>query len=370
MGGWKRPRWKWFFAGLAAAAAGAVLVGATGVLSGVYHVGADTPHFTVTSKLIRLALHRSVATHSMGLEVPDLSEAGLAVLGREHFQFGCVPCHGPAGPGERSPIAARIYPAPPPIREAIREWETDELFWIVKHGLKMTGMPAWVGTARDAEVWAVVAYLESLRGPEPEARSAEDRAGRPLEFDVRADMEFCAECHGDADSPPVTGIVPALQGQSQAYLARAMAEYRTDQRQSGIMEPIAAALDPAATARLVEEYARASPPTVRTEADAQLVAQGREIAERGSPDDQIPACMACHSGRASEQFPVLAGLSSDYIAVQLKLFAEGHRNQTAYGRIMTAIAERLEPEQIEAVAAYLASLPLRVQSAEPRAVPQ
>jgi hypothetical protein len=55
-----------------------------------------------------------------------------------------------------------MLPSPPDLSTAVRDWRDRELFWIVKHGIKYTGMPAWVAAQRDDEVWAIVAFLRRL----------------------------------------------------------------------------------------------------------------------------------------------------------------------------------------------------------------
>lgn len=334
-------------------------------VSGIYNVAASVPHLRITSALIEFALRRSVATHSIGVAVPDLSDKGLVRLGANHFRLGCAPCHGsPAGSND--PIVEEMYPAPPPLGQAVKTWDTGELFWIVRHGLKFTGMPAWSGEGRDDEVWALVAFLEQL----PEMGESEFRqlAGPPvgggalIDFGKRRlpELELCVSCHGDARTPPVSDLVPVLQGQTADYLHRSLDEYRHDKRQSGIMEPVAAALDDEMIAKAARSYAgmEAPPPAGEENGDPQAIRRGRIIAENGIPDEQLPPCLACHSGRASSRFPVLSGLSAGYIRGQLELFRKGGRNQTAYGAIMTTIAQRLTSGQIADVAAYFSSLPV------------
>lgn len=325
--------------------------------SGVYNVAASGAHFAVTDRLIKFVLHRSVATYSAGVEVPDLSGEGLARLGAVHFLTGCAPCHGGEAQA-RNPIARGMLPAPPPLHDAARDWETAELFRIVRHGLKFTGMPAWPGSGRDDEVWAVVAYLERLAqaGDAPAARATASDASRPLRFGATADagLALCADCHGDASRPPVAGLVPALQGQKPAYLRRAMREYREGLRESGMMEPIAAALGQARDGDVLARYAAMAKPPPQAVPDPAAVARGEEIARRGDAAGGIPPCLSCHSQTASPLFPDLAGLSQDYIAGQLRLFRQGLRDRTAYGAVMTAVARRLAPAQVEAVAAFFA----------------
>jgi len=338
--------------------AGAALL----VASGIYNVAASVPHLGISERLIEFALRRSVATHSFGVTAPDLADEGLVRLGANHFRLGCAPCHGsPARSND--PVVEQMYPAPPPLGQAVGTWDATELFWIVKHGLKFTGMPAWSGAGRDDEVWAVVAFLRRFPAmDEGEFRNliGADH-GAFIEFGEQQPPRagLCISCHGDADSPPISARVPVLQGQSSDYLRRALEEYGRNKRQSGIMEPIAAALDERMIGDAVRFYAETRPArSPRGEGnDREALRRGRMIAENGVPDDQIPPCLACHSGRASTRFPALAGLSAEYLRGQLQLFHDGTRDQTAYGAIMTAIAQRLTSSQMSDAAAYFSTLP-------------
>lgn len=353
--------------------AGAAVVAAAVVLSGAYNVAASAKHFYITDRLIKLVLWRSIDTHSTGIEAPPpLAGRGLARLGGLHFVTGCEPCHG--GPGRpQSPIVTGMYPAPPRLAGKVEGWSDAELFWIVRHGLKFTGMPQWAGTGRSREVWPVVAFLRALPGMTPAAYGALAAAASGADtFALASDQQAvaaCAACHGDARRPPIADLVPPLQGQNAAYLVRSLAEYAEDRRQSGIMEPLAVALSPERRAKLAAAYAAMPPPAppaggtgpnrpAAGEGTDALPAgdaeRGRRIAEEGLPERNVAACLSCHSGARSPQFPRLAGLSAAYIAEQLHLFREGVRGDTAYGAIMQAVVRRLPEEDVDAVATYLA----------------
>ncbi len=88
-------------------------------------------------------------------------------LGAGHYEIGCAPCHGsPVEP--QNPVPAHMLPVPPNLHEEARLWEPGELFWIVKHGLKYAGMPAWPELERDDEIEAVTAFLSKFQEIEPE----------------------------------------------------------------------------------------------------------------------------------------------------------------------------------------------------------
>jgi cytochrome c553 len=166
----------------------------------------------------------------------------------------------------------------------------------------------------------------------------------------------CTRCHGDADTPPVSRLVPRLAGQTEAYLLHALADYAHRRRPSGMMQLAAVPLEPKMIEDLAAYYASMQPAAPEKAAhDPARVERGRRIAVDGIREDVIPPCLACHSGRAAASFPRLSGQYAAYLAQQLRLFRDGLRAETAQGAIMTAIAERLDNDQIADVAAYFAA---------------
>mgnify|MGYP006197726813 CR=1 FL=1 len=279
-----------------------------------------------------------------------------------------------------------MTPEPPLLSETLHLWDAAELFYIVKHGIKFTGMPAWPAQNRDDEVWAMVAFLLAMReldaaeyhqlafGPsEPSAAAApiEDLTGP--ENLPRAVRERCARCHGADGRGRGTGAFPKLAGQHAAYLLNSLKAYERGERHSGIMEPVAAGLSDEEMKELAEYYAQL-PPAVGTHGEGPASPAGRgwreapgegpisgyEIAHRGVPAQKVPACVDCHGPtqpRPKHEYPMLAGQYAEYIVLQLELFEKDHRGGTHYAHLMQEVAPRLTKEQMQAVAAYYASLP-------------
>ena len=138
-----------------------VLIGAVFVYSGAYYVGADQPHWSMTSWLLSEARDRSIQAHASGIAIPaGLDDPSRIMAGVTHYAEHCATCHGAPGV-RRSDLAEGLYPRPPNLAEAARLYTPGELFWIVKHGIRMTGMPSW-GDHSDDEIWATVAFLEEL----------------------------------------------------------------------------------------------------------------------------------------------------------------------------------------------------------------
>jgi mono/diheme cytochrome c family protein len=139
-----------------------VAAGAFGVIySGLYNVGATDPHAPLVHWVLETARTRSIKAHAASIMPPPGLDAPQMVLkGTEHFAAHCAVCHG--APGVPSgDIAHGMYPAPPNLATIAGRYSPAELFWVVRNGIKSSGMPAW-GDHGDGELWAIVAFLLKL----------------------------------------------------------------------------------------------------------------------------------------------------------------------------------------------------------------
>lgn len=354
----------WKRAALAAVAL--ALAGALVAASGVVSIRASGGHLRAVTWLLEFSMHRSIATHAAGNDPPPLDDPALVLKGAGHYELACRSCHGsPLAPTSR--LARAMLPPPPDLRFAVRGWDAAELFEIVKHGIKFTGMPAWPTQRRDDEVWAMVAFLRALPtlraegyralvwGALPRGVAAEEEPEAPPAPFASA---RCAPCHGPAGEGRGDAF-PALAGQREAYLAASLDAYARGARHSGIMGPAASTLDAAHRRALARHYAALSPPPPRPATDAASVARGERVARHGVPASRVPACAPCHGPGAAprnEGYPALAGQPAAYLALQLGLFRRGDRGGAAYASVMTRAAHGLADAEARDVARYYASL--------------
>jgi cytochrome c553 len=364
--GHKAKRWIFRIAAFALVAAlGGFLFSASGIMP----IKASSGHWAITAWLLNFTMRRSVITHSLGIDVPKLDDVALVVKGATHYEFGCRPCHG--GPHLPQPIiAGHMTPHPPHLPPEIPKWRAAELFYIVKHGVKFTGMPAWPAQQRDDEVWAVVAFLLKLPNLTAQeyqklARSLQATAATIEDLSEakkapRVISENCARCHvvgGDRD----LSVFPIIAGQRPTYLFASLLAFARGERHSGMMEPLAASLSAADMREIALYYSRLpkpSPSPPRAEI-IPAIERGKEIALRGIPSQRLPACSACHGPNPTRRnpiYPELAGQHSEYLALQLELFKKQSRGGTPYAHIMRRVAGRLTPEQIRDVTLYYGSL--------------
>ena len=135
--------------------------------SGVYNIGADDHHTKIVLALIEQLRDRSIATRAARIEaVPPLEDTSKIVAGAQHYARLCASCH--LAPGMmKSDVRPGLYPHPPSLaQEGILDERT--AFWIVKHGIKMSAMPAWGKSLDDAAIWDIVAFLRQLPNMSPD----------------------------------------------------------------------------------------------------------------------------------------------------------------------------------------------------------
>ena len=351
--------WRHVVITIVALAAGGLLF----AWSGIMHVGASTGHWQVTDWFLHWVMRNSVKTHSVGIEVPDISSPALVDRAAGHFQTGCAPCHG--APGEpQNPVMQRATPPVPTLYTINEKWQPHQLFWIVQHGIKFTGMPAWVALHRDDEIWSMVAFLRALptmSGEQYRAHAFGEVAIMPLQGDP-ADVLLadCARCHGRDGAGRENDAFPLIGGQSEAYLLDSLRAFAAGRRHSGIMQPAAARGGETELAVLARHYASQRPAASTQAINPALVTAGEAVAREGVAEAGVPACLTCHDGaarRRNRHFPNLDGQHASYLAGQLRAWQKDTRGGGPYGHLMAAIADRMTPEQVAATAAYFASRP-------------
>lgn len=148
---------------------GVVLLTGIGVYSGIFNFAADVPHWGITIRLIEAARERSIARQSDDVKVPaNLDDATLVASGAGEYAEMCTGCH--LAPGMKdTEMRVGLYPKPPNLAALGAHRTPAQQFWIVKHGLKMTGMPAWGLTHDDELIWSMVAFLQKLPDLTPAA---------------------------------------------------------------------------------------------------------------------------------------------------------------------------------------------------------
>ena len=132
------------------------------IISGTYNVAAVEPHSDFMNWLLSAVRDRSVVNHSQEIRPPPLQDPALVQAGLREYHAMCFTCH--AAPGhEASAIGKGLNPEPPRLEERRTQARSDaELYWIIKNGLRMTGMPAFGPTHDEKTLWSLVAFLRQL----------------------------------------------------------------------------------------------------------------------------------------------------------------------------------------------------------------
>lgn len=130
------------------------------VWSGMYNVGADDAHLRPTYTMLRLMRERSIIRHTRDVKVPALGDAALIRQGAGNYDSMCTGCHLAPGMGDTE-LSKGLYPSPPNFSR-LEPVNPAHAFWVTKHGIKASGMPAWGRSMDDQFIWGMVAFLQQL----------------------------------------------------------------------------------------------------------------------------------------------------------------------------------------------------------------
>lgn len=171
------------------------------IYAGIYNIGADAPHSTAVYSLLRQLRENAIAHHSRNIRVPaDLNSPMRIEAGAGLYQEMCTGCH--LGPGvEPSELSQGLYPPAPDLSKSSRS--AGQQFWIIKHGVKLTAMPAWGKTHSDELIWNMVAFIRKLPGMSSEQYKAA-LASAPADHDEMMKQMMQGTSPHDAASQPHT----------------------------------------------------------------------------------------------------------------------------------------------------------------------
>ncbi len=185
----------------------------------------------------------------------------------------------------------------------------------------------------------------------------------------------CAACHGlDGNSEIDPTLYPRIAGQSERYVSRQLALFKSGERVNAIMQPFAMPLSPQDMRDLGAHFAQqesgagiADDAVVEAGAykDMKFFEIGQALFRHGDTERGVPACMACHgpagAGNPGPAYPHVAGQQAWYSAARLQAYREGVSNEqdTHLFNVMASVAKSLTDEEIEALASYMQGLHAR-----------
>ncbi len=170
-------------------------------------------------------------------------------------------------------------------------------------------------------------------------------------------VDSCASCHA-ADGNSAIPANPKLAGQGEKYLLKQLRDIKDGSRPIALMVGQLDSLNDQDLADIAAYYAAQT----QTDGAAQQewVELGEEVYRNGNHERGIASCMGCHgpagAGNAPAGYPRLAGQHAEYIAQQLRAFSVGERQNDGEAKTMRDIAERMNENEIKAVASYIAGL--------------
>lgn len=166
---------------------------------GAYNIGADAPHWRGVYMMLDQLRERAIIHHSRDIKPPaDLNSAKRISTGAGLYTEMCTGCH--LGPGlEKSEMSQGLYPQAPELAGGTNH-SAAEQFWIIKHGIKLSAMPAWGKTHDDQLIWDMVAFIRQLPKMTPEQYKAAI-ASAPADHDeMMKDMPAMNGASGAATS--------------------------------------------------------------------------------------------------------------------------------------------------------------------------
>lgn len=140
---------------------GALALAGGFIWSGLYNIGADDVHTRPVYAVLEMLRKRSIAVRATQLQPPDLSDPARIQQGAGNYSAMCTGCHLTPGMPDTE-LSRGLYPSPPNLtRTAV---DGAEAFWVIKHGIKASGMPAWGKSMEDEYIWNMAAFLQVLPG--------------------------------------------------------------------------------------------------------------------------------------------------------------------------------------------------------------
>ncbi|HKI45365.1 MAG TPA: cytochrome c [Balneolales bacterium] len=144
-----------------------IVLGIIFIYSGFYNVSVMTPDPGIMTWALSTTSDRSVEHHAANIKMPDLADSTMIAHGFKRYNEMCVGCHGAPGV-KRGDGGKGLDPHPPDLARSAKEMPAKNLFWVIKNGIKSTGMPSFGKTHSDQKIQDIVAFLEQMKNMTPQ----------------------------------------------------------------------------------------------------------------------------------------------------------------------------------------------------------
>jgi cytochrome c553 len=194
-------------------------------------------------------------------------------------------------------------------------------------------------------------------------------AAPQFEDTIAQRTQACVACHGKEGRAGPDGYYPRIAGKPAGYLYNQLLNFREGRRHYGLMTRLLDPLSEPYLFEIAQHFASLDvpyPPPQPATLPAAVLERGRMIATQGDPQHKVPACVQCHGERLTGALPAtpgLLGVSRDYLNAQLGAWRTGQRRAQSPD-CMAQVAQQLTPEDLTAVAAWLAAQPLPAHPAD------
>ena len=132
-----------------------------------YDVSAMNPDGRLNKWFFTKVKDNSIKRNAANITIPSLGDSIQVGLGFMHFDEMCVTCHGAPGI-DRSESGEGLNPMAPDLTRSVKNMSDAELYWVIKNGIKMTGMPSFGKTHSEEQLWAIVSFVRLLPNMTPE----------------------------------------------------------------------------------------------------------------------------------------------------------------------------------------------------------
>jgi len=158
-----------FLAIVGAIAIAVIIVGAIYLFGGYYSVAAAEPSLSIIDGVLARIRIASIEHHAAGPSPVRLDDPAVVRDGaRAYAELGCVNCHGAPGV-DWAKFSEGLRPDPPDLKDVAKGLGPAQIFWVIKSGINMTGMPSFgLIKTEDTKMWAIAAFVKKLPTVSPE----------------------------------------------------------------------------------------------------------------------------------------------------------------------------------------------------------
>lgn len=153
-----------FFAFIGVLAVLAIIAGAVYFFGGFYDIAAAQPDSKPVEWLIGRVREASIERRAPTATPSNLDDPATIQAGARAFaKRGCVACHGEPPGANWEPFSEGMKPDPADLKDVAKEASAGAIFWVIKNGIGMTGMPSFARIkVPDLEIWAIAAFVKKF----------------------------------------------------------------------------------------------------------------------------------------------------------------------------------------------------------------